>query len=633
MRSSSTLRISLLLTLIPIATPVFAQENANVSASTRRSIKIDAPAGVTLEERVKSRARDLAASVAEQALKWDDKQAAVRVLAQACDLLWRGNPEQARAWLTRAWELAEGISEEGTESTIRRFRNTSPQSQARATVLAVAQKYDRPLVDRFLKELADEDKQSRHTARRGVFDDRTLRSEQLLNMALAVVEREPATAADLAERSLSDGISFQLQSLLIQLRLRDEAAASRVFEAAVNRLATGFAHPSEVQILTSYLFTPGRVLGSGGGTMPLAVSTQTPALASTPAESDPALTRRFLSVMQRILLSMPAPATTTTPAQSAREFVALSASLANGFRRYAPDLWPPVELRSAQLMPELAPMMADRHMPVSSRELVNAGHAAGVDEKELNRLYVEGLEEAAEKERDPIARKLAFMQAALATAPEDLERARRLAGKIDEDELRGQLVSFLVYRAALQHLERGRLEESVKLAGEARPVQRAIILITVAQRTTAARGAGSREQALSRRMRALDYLTEAEKVLSRDNTPAALRLRLGLVAALAPLDAQRAFEVFGAAITAINQDGSFDPADNSAPRIVEMAWGAPSLLSGIRSGYGFRDAVTTLARTDFDGVVMAATKLSVPAVRGTCMMEIARSILTTNAGN
>jgi hypothetical protein len=426
--------------------------------------------------------------------------------------------------------------------------------------------------------------------------------------------------------------------LLIQLRLRDEAAANRVFDAAVDRLAIGFTDPSEGQVLASYLFMPGRIVGASGGARALAVGIQTPALATTPAESDPVRTQRFLSVMQRILLSMPVPATTasptqTSPAQTTQEFIALAASLANGFKQYTPDLWPPVELRLYQLMPALVPVAADSRIPAPAREKVNTGQAVGADEEELNRLYVEGLEEAAEKAQDPIARKLAFMQAALATAPEDLARGRQLADRISEDELRRQVISFLAYRAALQHLERGQVDEAVKLAVEAQPVQHAIILITAAQRTRATHSDGNQAQALSRRLRALDFLTDAEKILSRNDLPAGLHVRLGLVAALAPLDAPRAFEVFDQAITAINKDGSFDPADNSAPRIADLTVTTPALLPRIRSGYGLRDAVSPLAQTDFEGVILAAKKLSAPSIRGTCMMEIARSVLTTDGRN
>src|ERR1041384_1246963 len=159
MKHSNASKIILLLTLLTITTPVFAQGKMNAGAGARRESKVDALTGSTLEIQMKSRARNLAAAVAEQAFNWDDKQAAVRVLAQAADLLWKDNPEQARAWLMRAWEMAQGLADEDADNTIRRFRSHSPQSQARAAILVVAQKYDRPLAERLLNELADQDKQ------------------------------------------------------------------------------------------------------------------------------------------------------------------------------------------------------------------------------------------------------------------------------------------------------------------------------------------------------------------------------------------------------------------------------------------------------------------------------------------
>ena len=629
------MKISLLLLLALLATSgahSFAQEKSRPRGKKAGETKEDVQSGGLRESQLqlRLRARDLAASTAEEALKWDDKQAAVRVLAQAADLLWADAPDRSRAWLTQAWEMTGVVTEEAADNATRRYRNNSPQSGARASVLAVAQKRDRPFADRLLEQLADDKEISRHESRRGIFDDRSARSEQLLNMALAAVERDPGMAAGLAERSLVDGVSFQLQSFLIVLRSHDINAANRVFDAALDRLATGFAHPSEGQVIASYMFTPGRVFGAGSdNTTALAVGTQAPVSEKTPAESDPARARRFLSIMQKILLSMPAPSTTANPSQSAQEFVTLAGSLANGFKLYAPELWQPIEQRVAQVMPDLAPASADHRTPSPVREKLKA--AAGADEKEINRLYVEGLEEAAERETDPIARKLAYVRAALATTPDTLERGRGLASKIDEAELREQVVSFLVYRAALMSLERGRLDEAVKLAAEARPVERAIVLITAAQRMTAERPDENAEQAIGLRFRALDLLSEAEKLLRRDDLPsAALRVRLGLVAALAPFDAPRALEALSGVVAAVNKTDSFDPADSNAPRIANLDdSSAQSLVPRIRSGFGFKDALTLLARADFEGTAMTAAKLTAPAVRGACMLEIARSILST----
>jgi hypothetical protein len=497
-------------------------------------------------------------------------------------------------------------------------------------VLTVARRHDERLADSLLEKLADEKEQSAFDSRRGVFDDRTARSEQLLNMALAIAESDPRAAASLAERSLADGVSFQLQNLLLTLRARDVAAADRVFDTALARLAAGVAQPSEGQVIASYLFTPGRVYGAGSGnTTALAVGARAPALDRTPAQADPARARRFLVIMQRTLLSMPAPPATANPSRSAQEFVTLAGSLAGGFKLYAPELWLPVAQRLTQVTADLKQPRSDDRLPPNVGEKLRAAGEAGADDKELNRLYTEGLEEAADKETDPVARKLAYVQAALATTPEELERGRRLADKIDEKELRERVVSFLIYRAALSELEKGRTDEAVRLSAEAAPVQRSIVLITAAQRMIAAPNDRDEVQSLGYKLRALNLLSEAEKLLARDDLPGdALRVRVGLTAALAPLDAVRALQVFNEVVTAINKIDSFDPAESGAPRSAGLdGFSAQSLLPRVRGGYGLKDALGPLARAEFEATVATAGKLSSPIVRGTAILEIAKTVL------
>jgi hypothetical protein len=636
MKLGTSLRISVLLAfLCASSAPASAQEGFHTRGGSRGETRATASGGTTLDIQKRWRARDLAFSTAEEALNWGDKQAAVRALSQAADLLWADYPERSGEWLTRAWEMTGTVSDEDADAAVRRFRSDSPRAGARATVLTVAQKHDPLLADRLLAQLVDEKDQSQAGSRRGVFDDRTARSEQLLDVALAVAESDPAGAAGLAVRSLADGISFQLQSLLLELRRRDAAAADRVFDATLDRLANGFTDPSEGQVLASYLFTPGRVVGAGTGrTRVLAVGTQAPVPARTPAEDDPARARRFLAVMQRVLLSMPVPSSTANPSQAAQEFITLSGSLAGGYKLYAPDMWPAVEQRMRQALPRLAPAGAgaDNGLPLSVREKLRSGEAAGADEKELHRLYLDGLEEAAEKEFDPTARGLALVQAALATTPEELGRGRKIADRINDGDLREQVISFLVYRTALLDLERGRPEEAVGLAAEAKPVQRAIVLITAAQRVTAERFNADKGRDPDQKLRALEWLSEAGKLLKRDDLPSAgLRARLGLVAALAPLDAAHALEAFDDAVAAINKDASFDAFDNSAPRIADLTGSSGSLLPRIRGGFGIRDAVRPLARADFEGTFTVVAKLGSPSVRGACTLEVAQSVLSSDS--
>jgi hypothetical protein len=624
------LKTSLLLTIL--TTPAFAQENLKPRGD-QCEISTEAEGRALLKSQLGLRARDLAASTADEALKWDDTRSAVRNLSEAADLLWENYPERSHAWLVRAWEMTGAISDEDADVAVRRFRSTSPRSEARAIVLNIAQKHDQQLADRLLGQVAEEEGRSQGNIRRGIFDDRSARSAHLLNMASQAVDRDPDASVRLAERSLTDGISFQLQALLLSLREQDKSAAGRMFDSALNRLEERFTSPSEGQVLASYLFTPGRITGAGArGATALAVSTQSPFSGRTPAEDDPARTRHFLSVMQRILLSTPAPSAAPNPPQAAQEFVMLCRSLANGYRIYAPELWAPIEQRMTQVAQHLAPVATDRQVPSSVRDELKSSGATGADDKELNRLYVEGLERAAERDANPTSRRLAFVEAALATRPEELEKGRKLASQIDERDLREQVISYLIYQAALLRLEKGLYEEAVKLADETRPLPRAIILVAAARRITGQRPKNDDEEVVSRKLRALDLLSAAEDSLGQGgDLHVALRVRLGLIAGLAPLDTVRAFEAFGRAVAGINSDPSFNPYDASTIRITGLIDSPNSLTPMARIEYGLKDAVTPLARADFEGAILAAAKISAPAVRGACMIEIARSILSTDS--
>lgn len=628
---TTTRRTSLIIfILITLSTYAFAQEQNPQNEKVDR-VKTGIRRDISPELPLLTRARSLAASTAYEAYKWDDRQAAVRVLSQAADLLWDDDHDRSRTWLKHAWELTDDVPYEDVNNPVSQYRTNSPQSKSRAIVLAVTQKRDTRLFNYFIDQLASEKERSKDESRRGIFDDRTARSEQLLRLALATVESNPSAAASLAERSLNDGVSFQFQKVLLTLRGRDEGAANRVLDVALNRLATVFTHPSEVQIIASYLFTPGRVLGvRGDNVMAIAVAANNQQAASyqTPAEADQVRARRFLAIAQQILLSMPSAPSAPNPLLQAQEFIALCNSLSDGFSRYAPELWIPIEQRLAQVIPNLASAKANNGLSAAVGDELPSDNSNRADTTTLNKLYAEGLEEAADKETDPIARKLAYLQAALATSPDDLDRGQRIAAKIQEDELREQVLSFLAYRTALITLERGQLDAAINLATGAKPMQRALVLITASQRLLSAQREGT-SWAVDPRTRALEILSDADKILRSDNSSAdKLRLRLGFVAALAPLDTARAFSLFNDTIAAINKTGSFDPVDSNAPRMANLNGpSGQSLLPRIRSGFGLKDALTPLVQADFENTVYVAGKLSAPAVRGTCMVEIAQIYL------
>ncbi|HKQ53952.1 MAG TPA: hypothetical protein VJT74_16370 [Pyrinomonadaceae bacterium] len=613
-----------LLLLAALEAPALGQETKPAKGAEKTAA---APAEPD-ESPLREQARQLISSAAADAPKWDDERAAVRVLSKAADLLWNDDPARARAWLTRAWEISGKLRDNNEGRSAVRVRGTA-RSRSRSEVLAVAQQHDSKFARQLVDTIAAETEEADDETRRGPFNDRTARSEQLLNLAAANVESNPAAAESLAERSLADGISFQLQDVLLRLRARDPNLANRLFDAALQTLMTSFSQPSEGQIIASYLFTPGRVLSlDAQSRLNVSVNPLAPTLAMTPAQDDPARARRFLTVMQQRLLAMPPPSTTANPSAYAQDFLTLISSLSGAYSKYAPDLWIPLAQRVAQVAPDAAPV---KRSTAPDSVYARASGSAGLSEAERHERYMDDLEEAADNETDPIARKLAYLKAALNTDVSELERGRRLASKIEEKELREQVVSFLSYRAALDALDKKRVEEAVGLASGARPIQKAIILISAAQAIAAERPKGETEwQAGARSLRVLDLLTEADKLMKGEGGGSvdALRIRLGLVATLAGADPVRAYGSMGEVISLINGMKSFDFMETTMPRVPEL--GEPTaelLLPQIGGGYGITDAFKALARADFPGSVQLANRLDAPAGRGVVLLEIGVGIL------
>jgi hypothetical protein len=128
---------------------------------------------------------------AAEAPLWDNKKAAVQALTDAADLLWDETSSQGAKWLRKAWELIDQVSAPPKDKKLKEFFSRSEQSDLRTAVLIVARRHDVELAEKLLQELSQ--KPSDERKNRGAFDDRSVRSEQLLQMAQqldAIVKRQ-----------------------------------------------------------------------------------------------------------------------------------------------------------------------------------------------------------------------------------------------------------------------------------------------------------------------------------------------------------------------------------------------------------------------------------------------------------
>lgn len=574
----------------------------------------------------RSKAVYLVEETASEAVLWDDRQAAVSALTQAADLLWDENLK-ARVWLTKAWDLIEKIDERENSEELRQIWRGSQRSRLRTIVLNVALKRDSKLADRFLQKL--EQSQVDDKAERGAFDDRTARSEQLLRLAMNAIETNPALALNLAERSLGDGISFNLQTVLLRLRQKDVGLANCLFDSALARLVNGPTAFSDHHVLASYLFKPGQVVARlpDGNVTVAVVQTQLPA--QSPAEFDPARARGFLIVVHRRLLAEPLPL--KEQGQAAGEFILLANSLAQPFQMYAPDLWVGIQARRTQFAAAAPTTGAKPNAEVTDPVREAARNGAPADE--VSRLRVDALEKVADKEFNPLARKLRFAEAALATAPKDFERGKGLANRIENDaKLHQQIVAFLYYRAALTCFAENDLEKAEELALKIpSSLERALTLIAVAQKLAVVNPHSGNETWTSgmAHQRAVELLFEADKSLKREDASSNIaKVRLGKTAISHLVDSSQALMDFEQAIAIINRLERFDPTDEGAPRLgIEGFSTTKFTVPRVSFGFGFRNALEPLVTADFDRTAAAIDGLASPSVRGLCRLEAARQIL------
>ena len=111
---------------------------------------------------------------ASEAALWNDKKSAVRVLADAADLLWDEKPGQGPKWLIKAWGLIDQVSDAPQDERLKDFFTRSDRTELHTAVLTVARKHDRALAEKFLKELAEQEPNEKKN--RGAFDNRSSRS-------------------------------------------------------------------------------------------------------------------------------------------------------------------------------------------------------------------------------------------------------------------------------------------------------------------------------------------------------------------------------------------------------------------------------------------------------------------------
>ncbi|MGI9055831.1 MAG: hypothetical protein ACR2F2_08530 [Pyrinomonadaceae bacterium] len=443
---------------------------------------------------------------ADEVRNLDDAKASANIQAKIADLLWNYDPISAKSILIKGWDKAKQVKE--TDAKSNRFRNTSNRIDGSREILLVARKREPELAEKWLKELADLTEEDFAERNKGLFDDRTARSAVLLQMALQIVETDVNAAASLAVESLRDGISFGFQAVLIKIQEKNMDLAVQVFRAALQRVnSAGISNANEIQILYSYLYSPGIVSttanATSSDTRTISVGRNRSQIAAA-AGLYPALAREFLQIAAQAILRMPFLIGDTDPETAAREQFGIISTILYQLGNSSPEL-------SRALQNRLAEITANANFTPDAPNFpsdVTPGKQNETRDEYRERLLDEILEKA-EKIADSLARDIFIAQGVLRSEAEQFEKAKSIAEKIDDKELRTQIINFLIFRTSLDLIKKDRLSEAYKISQKnSEPIHQSVVLIVGGQKLI------ERKDYLPAR----EWILEAEKMFDKNNT-------------------------------------------------------------------------------------------------------------------
>jgi hypothetical protein len=580
-------------------------------------------------QRQRQQAISMVKQTAAEAPLWNDKNAAVQALAEAADLLWDETPGQAAKWLRKAWDMTNQVSSGPRDEKLKAFFTGSAQSELRTTVLSVARRHDTKLADELLKQMSEQEANDK--TERGAFDDRTARSEQLLSMAQQIVDSNAEEAFSLAAGSLADGLSYKLQNILTSLRKKDVQLANRLFDLALAKFSSSLPDPAEAQILAGYLFRPGLTFSANSDGQQILVLNPAQQNLAAVASSEPQRAKSFLIAVYERLLTQPVAINTPEGKQRAQQILVLGNLIGSRYAGFAPELAPSAQGFLAQLHRLLVPITESDSISESSR-IASKGEDSTkrLTKEELYEKNISELEDSAEKERNPAFRRVAYARAALATKPEDYIHAKRIAGNIDDDDLRADAVSFVLYRAALFFVENAEIEKASDISRTISDLpRRAVVRIAIAQSLLASKpGKIEPGEVNFAQQRAFEMLNDIDRDLNREPSAKAAKILFGRTAVLAKLNKDQALAALEQTVQMINKLDRFDLRDGSAPNLGLGGFShSGSTVAGPKVGFGFRSAVERLITTDFEQISAVVGRLTPKEINGVGRLEVAKLYL------
>lgn len=572
---------------------------------------------VDLKER-RSRARSLLVSLSSDARNFNDPMLRARSLARIADALWQVDGEQARLLFRKAWDAAELADQENDKKLQEDIRQTQARTgggyavntppNIRREVLRLAARRDRALGEEFLEKLKAQKLESASTAVPGP-NSLGENLSQRLSVALEMLRSDALERAlELADPALMvvsrEGLNF-----LTYLREKSPTAADSRYSAMLAASANNpQSDANSVSLLSSYIFTPHLyVTFSGGG-----VSTSQSSDQIKPADVAPELRAAFFQAGGSILLRpLPPPGQPDQDKSVADVKYLVIKRLLPFFEQSAP----------AEMVESLRTHLNALNTVVTDNtrrrddEWVNKGVKPDKPAAEREQALLDRLDRAkTSAERDSI-----YIQLAGMAANRGEMRAREFASKIEDTEVRKQVVAYMDATLALNSVQKKLTDQALELVhkGDLTPLMKAYVLTQVALVI-----------AKTDQTKALELVDEAATEARRleVSDPAQPRALLAVANALKVIDIKRVWDATFDAVKAANSAEGFSGEDGGM--VLKFSTkGSSSVRNSSIAEFDLEGIFKDLANQDYDRAVELARGFQAEGPRAVATIAIARAVL------
>ncbi|PYP88833.1 MAG: hypothetical protein DMF61_06610 [Blastocatellia bacterium AA13] len=542
----------------------------------------------------------------EETQKIEDRDARIRTLLKIAELLWPYRETNSRDIFARAYELAEETYREARRGAIPDARGARVVYEDERFIVAEAISLrDAAWAGRLVQRISEQTRSDASQTRAPATTQLGL-TDSVISLAITMLKNDKQRSSELVRSTFGSPATGALSEYLFALAAVDQAAADRFYAEALS--AYSGAPLLEFFYLSPYPFALNRVIGPSSGqnvfSLPQAFQPNGPA--------QRLFVESLLGRAEKLIQLGPASSETGGVQPDAGPLFLGLSELETAVAKNQPGFLQRVQ-EAKLAMRSLLP-------PGAQINALEGGRQTSQTPEDAFEARIDRASHQADPKRRDQELALAAISAATSVA---LDRVVGAVDKINDKNLRPQLLDYVYFKRSQRSTEEGHLDDARQFASKVQPLDmRAYLLYEMAAK--ALKGKGDRT-------RAAESLSEVVALaIKAENTTQKARALLGAAQVYGSFDPIMAFDVMRTAVKAVNAQSGGD--FNATSFIQRIAGETFSYNAVYRvEGFSLENVFGTIAAHDLTGALLLADKLEDTSLRAMAIIGLAGRCLRESA--